>query len=77
MFVFQPYLYLYCPPNYPALYPTASPSTETISYFPINNVLFPNNPHSSQGPTIQAKKEKQKIDPIPMTYSQLYDELLK
>jgi len=77
MSIFQPYIYRYCPLNYPALYPIASPSTKTISHFPINNVSFLNNPHSSQGPIIQAKKEKQKIDPIPMTYSQLYDELLK
>jgi len=48
MSVFQPYLYPYCPPNYPASYPTSSPSIGTTSHFPINNVSFPNNPHSSQ-----------------------------
>jgi len=77
MSVFQLYLYPYCPPNYPASYPTSSPSIGTTYHFPINNVSFPNNPYSSQEPTTQAKKEKQKIDLIPMTYLQLYDELLK
>jgi len=75
--VFWPYLYPYCLPNFSALHPTSSSSIGTTSHFPINNVSFPNNPHSSQEPTNQAKKEKQKINPIPMTYSQLYDELLK
>jgi len=60
MSVFQPYLYTYCPPNYPALYPTSLPSIGTTSHFPINNVSFPDNPHSFQGPTTQAKKKNKK-----------------
>ncbi|KAJ1388704.1 hypothetical protein SESBI_38897 [Sesbania bispinosa] len=43
----------------------------------VNNVSFPNNPPTSQNPPYQPRKERIKIDPVPISYSELYDTLLK
>ncbi|KAJ1404845.1 hypothetical protein SESBI_26247 [Sesbania bispinosa] len=43
----------------------------------VNNVSFPNNPPFTQNQFDQPRREKVKIDPVPISYSELYDNLLK
>ncbi|KAJ1377315.1 hypothetical protein SESBI_49008 [Sesbania bispinosa] len=43
----------------------------------VNNVSFPNNPPTFQNPPYQPRKERVKIDPVPIPYSDLYDTLLQ
>ncbi|KAJ1403786.1 hypothetical protein SESBI_27048 [Sesbania bispinosa] len=43
----------------------------------VNNVSFPNQPPTFQNPPYQPRKEKIKIDPVPIPYSDLYDTLLQ
>ncbi|KAJ1405825.1 hypothetical protein SESBI_25590 [Sesbania bispinosa] len=43
----------------------------------VNNVSFPNQPPTFQNPPYQPRKERVKIDPVPIPYSDLYDTLLQ
>ncbi|KAJ1423032.1 hypothetical protein SESBI_12613 [Sesbania bispinosa] len=43
----------------------------------VKNVSFPNNPPTFQNPPYQPRKERVKIDPVPIPYSDLYDTLLQ
>ncbi|KAJ1377690.1 hypothetical protein SESBI_48627 [Sesbania bispinosa] len=43
----------------------------------VNNVSFPNQLPTFQNPPYQPRKERLKIDPVPIPYSDLYDTLLQ
>ncbi|KAJ1407994.1 hypothetical protein SESBI_23845 [Sesbania bispinosa] len=43
----------------------------------VNNVSFPNQLPTFQNPPYQPRKERVKIDPVPIPYSDLYDTLLQ
>ncbi|KAJ1412355.1 hypothetical protein SESBI_20474 [Sesbania bispinosa] len=43
----------------------------------VNNVSFPNQPPTFQNPPYQPRKERVKIDPVPIPYFDLYDTLLQ
>ncbi|KAJ1427424.1 hypothetical protein SESBI_09677 [Sesbania bispinosa] len=43
----------------------------------VNNVSFPNQLPTFQNPPYQSRKERLKIDPVPVPYSDLYDTLLQ
>ncbi|KAJ1421669.1 hypothetical protein SESBI_13623 [Sesbania bispinosa] len=43
----------------------------------VNNVSFLNQPPTFQNPPYQPRKERVKIDPVPIPYSDLYDTLLQ
>ncbi|KAJ1388243.1 hypothetical protein SESBI_39280 [Sesbania bispinosa] len=43
----------------------------------VNNISFPNNPPFTQNQVDQPRKERIKIDPVPISYSEIYDALLK
>ncbi|KAJ1430334.1 hypothetical protein SESBI_07824 [Sesbania bispinosa] len=43
----------------------------------VNNVSFPNQLPTFQNPPYQPRKERLKIDPVPIPYSDLYDNLLQ
>ncbi|KAJ1433734.1 hypothetical protein SESBI_05877 [Sesbania bispinosa] len=74
---FHPYPYPSYLSNYPAPY-HGGPSQAGSSVPPhINNISFPNNPPRTQNQPNQSGRERVKIDPMPISYSELYDTLLK
>ncbi|KAJ1386355.1 hypothetical protein SESBI_40866 [Sesbania bispinosa] len=67
---------LYPYPSYPQNY--LNPYSVGSSIFPqANNISFPNNKPYTQNQFDQPKKGKVRIDHVPMSYSEIYDALLK
>ncbi|KAJ1386693.1 hypothetical protein SESBI_40618 [Sesbania bispinosa] len=65
------------PPNFHNPYHAGTSQVGNSTPPQVNNVSFPNNPPTSQNPPYQPRKERIKIDPVPISYSELYDTLLK
>ncbi|KAJ1376478.1 hypothetical protein SESBI_49902 [Sesbania bispinosa] len=74
---FHPYPYPSYPPNYLKTYPTGPSQVGSSAPPQVNNVSCPNNPSFTQNQFDQPMREKVKIDPVPIPYSELYDALLK
>ncbi|KAJ1392638.1 hypothetical protein SESBI_35595 [Sesbania bispinosa] len=74
---FYPYHYPAYPPNFHNPYHAGTSQVGNSTPPQVNNVSFPNNPPTSQNPPYQPRKERIKIDPVPISYSELYDTLLK
>ncbi|KAJ1402778.1 hypothetical protein SESBI_27769 [Sesbania bispinosa] len=74
---FYPYPYSSYPPNFHNPYHAGTSQVGNSASPQVNNVSFPNNPPTFQNPPYQPRKERVKIDPVPIPYSDLYDTLLQ
>ncbi|KAJ1412226.1 hypothetical protein SESBI_20603 [Sesbania bispinosa] len=74
---FCPYPYPSYPPNFHNPYHAGTSQFGNSASPQVNNVSFPNNPPTFQNPPYQPRKERVKIDPVPIPYSDLYDTLLQ
>ena len=79
---FYPFPYPSYPSNYPNQYPSGPSQPGAHTPFPVNNISFPNTPADSSLNTPQNQfdrpgRDRLKIDPVPTTYSNIYDALLK
>ncbi|KAJ1411091.1 hypothetical protein SESBI_21448 [Sesbania bispinosa] len=74
---FYPYPYPSYPPNFHNPYQGGTSQVGNFAPPQVNNVSFPNQPPTFQNPPYQPRKERVKIDPVPIPYSDFYDTLLQ
>ncbi|KAJ1433211.1 hypothetical protein SESBI_06151 [Sesbania bispinosa] len=74
---FYPYPYPSYPPNFHNPYQGGTSQVGNSAPPQVNNVSFPNQLPTFQNPPYQPRKERVKIDPVPIPYSDLYDTLLQ
>ncbi|KAJ1426946.1 hypothetical protein SESBI_09961 [Sesbania bispinosa] len=74
---FHPYPYPSYPSNYLNAYPTGPSQAGSSTPPQVNNISFPNNPPFTQNQFDQPRRERIKIDAVHVSYSEIYDALLK